>query len=297
MNVLAQLGRLSLGSSLARAVQQPWLQTQVRPFWKLVDPNPTSPDNTGSRIPQKSIEKKDWFNRNPNPNDPFDSRQEMYKNGYGVVLYNLHDGERKSLAAVVGRFKRLDWGAWIRPRAGRDKKKWKKNSTQLVNNEKHVFCKKYHKKRFDRAVTHEIKEIRHFPEDPYKVYNEMSWQNYSSIKSKNMELIRTIGAPNYDFPHHVAHFSKVSKPGDKKRHYAYEPPGYHRDIASGVYRPELSRPQNITPPDYRLVERHHSTVANRYERKYWRRLRQLEQFTRVPLTSKLRLPMAGTFTQ
>ena len=45
------------------------------------------------------------------------------------------------------------------------------------------------------------------------------------------------------------------------------------------------------------MERHHSTVANRYERKYWRRLRQLEQFTRVPLTSKLRLPMAGTFTQ
>ena len=40
--------------------------------------------------------------------------------------------------------------------------------------------------RFDRAVTSDIKEIRHIPDDPYKVYNDMSYQNYHSIKMKNM---------------------------------------------------------------------------------------------------------------
>ena len=38
----------------------------------------------------------------------------MAKDGYGVTLYDINDGKRKSLGAVVMRFKRLDWGAWIR---------------------------------------------------------------------------------------------------------------------------------------------------------------------------------------
>ena len=46
--------------------------------------------------------------------DPFKGRQEMAKDGYGVTLYDINDGKRKSLSAVVMRFKRLDWGAWIR---------------------------------------------------------------------------------------------------------------------------------------------------------------------------------------
>ena len=38
----------------------------------------------------------------------------LYKDGFGVKLYDLKDGQRKSLKAVVARFKRLDWGPWIR---------------------------------------------------------------------------------------------------------------------------------------------------------------------------------------
>ena len=106
--------------------------------------------------------------------DPFLGRQEMAKDGYGVTLYDINDGKRKSLSAVVMRFKRLDWGAWIRsktfscvllihavttscqqvhlttslrPKAGRDKKLWKKSQRQQVVNERHVFCKSYHKRR------------------------------------------------------------------------------------------------------------------------------------------------------
>ena len=280
----------SLGQVLTRApvISAPWSLAplaQSRGFWRLVDNRYTDPDNKGSHYPQPSIEKDDIF----------DSRQEMYKDGFGIKLYDLKDGERKSLKAVVARFKRLDWGPWIRPRSGRAKKLWKKSMLQLNNNEKHVMCKLWHNRRFDRAVSSEVKEMRHIPDDPYKVYNDFSWQNYHSVKLKNMERIKKYGAKNFNFPHHVAHYRKHKSKSDKRRQTWYEPPGYHRDIASGVYTPDVSRPQDIMPPDYLLVERHESNIAKVHERKYWRELKKLEQFTGpIPLTSKLRLPVAGT---
>ena len=40
-------------------------------------------------------------------------RGETAAEGYGVTLYN-EKGERTGLKAVELRFKRLDWGMWIR---------------------------------------------------------------------------------------------------------------------------------------------------------------------------------------
>ena len=114
----------SLGQVLTRAPVSAALSVaQSRGFWRLVDNRYTDPDNKGSKYPQPSIEQDDIF----------DSRQEMYKDGFGIKLYDLKDGERKSLKAVVARFKRLDWGPWIRPRSGRAKKLWKKSMLQLNN--------------------------------------------------------------------------------------------------------------------------------------------------------------------
>jgi len=241
------LGLLKQCSSLSQHLLRspltflaPLSATQTRGFWRLVDNRYTDPDNKVGKYPQPSIEQDDIF----------DSRQEMYKDGFGVKLYDLKDGQRKSLKAVVARFKRLDWGPWIRPRSGRAKKLWKKSMLQLNNNEKHVMCKLWHNRRFDRAVSSEIKELRHIPDDPYKVYNDFSWQNYHSIKLKNMERIKKYGAKNYNFPHHVAHYRKLEAKSDHRRRQYYEPPGYHRDIASGVYSPDPGKPQDIMPPDY-----------------------------------------------
>jgi len=262
------------------------LALQSRSFWRLVD-DKTNSDNKLAKHPQPSIEL----------DDPFDSRQEMFKDGHGVKLFDLKDGERKNLKAVVARFKRLDWGPWIRPRGGRAKKLWKKSQTQLNENEKHVFCRVWHNRRFDRAVTQEIKEKRYIPDDPYKVYNEMSFQNYHSIKLKNMELIKRYGPKNYNFPHHVAHYRQHKANSDHRRYQFFEPPGYQRDVASGVYRPDPARAQDVMAPDYLLVERHESGIAKDWERRYWRKIARLELITgRVPLTSKLRLPVVGTRT-
>ena len=81
----------------------PCLALQSRSFWRLVD-DKTNSDNKLAKHPQPSIQQ----------DDPFDSRQEMFKDGHGVTLFDLKDGERKNLKAVVARFKRLDWGPWIR---------------------------------------------------------------------------------------------------------------------------------------------------------------------------------------
>ena len=84
-------------------ITSPFLALQSRSFWRLVD-DKTNSDNKLAKHPQPSIQ----------PDDPFDSRQEMFKDGHGVKLFDLKDGERKNLKAVVARFKRLDWGPWIR---------------------------------------------------------------------------------------------------------------------------------------------------------------------------------------
>jgi len=229
--------------------------------------------------------------------DPCEGRQEMAKDGYGVTLYDIQDGKRKSLSAVVMRFKRLDWGAWIRPKSGRAKKLWKKSFTQLNVNEKHVFVKKYHKKRFDRAVTGDFKEVRHIPDDPYKVYNDMSWQDYHSTKLRNMELIKKYGAKNYNFHQYRAHYRKRLLKEDKTYNPFFEPPGYHADIASGLYSPDTAKPQDTMAPSYELVRRHASNVLIRKDIKHLRKIRQMEHwYGRLGSCHPLRLPLIGTYT-
>jgi len=280
------LAGLSLGGSVIHVkpllpsggLAQGLLVTQVRGWKNLVEPHRV--------FPQRNYEKK----------NPENGRYEMAKDGHGVTLIDLEDGERKNLSPVVMRFKRLEWGAWIRPRGGRNKKLWKKDQTKLIEGEKHVFCKHYHRKRFDRAVTTEYKEARYIPDDPYKVYNEMSWQNYHSIKLKNMNLIKKYGAKNYNFPKFVAHYHKDVRYYQKDRNPFYEPPGYHNDIHTGIYSPDLDRPQDIMPPDYDYKRRFHSQAAINKEKRYWRRIRRYEKIsgTRVSPCSSLRLPVVGT---
>lgn len=253
--------------------------TLLRDSDKLVAPH---------KFPQKFYQEK----------DPFDGRQEMAKDGYGVELYGKNDGKRKNLSAVVMRFKRLDWGQWIRPRSGRDKKRWKKSRSELILYEKHSFCKAYHVRRFDRAVTSDIKEQRHIPDDPYKIYNNMSWQNYHSVKMKNMELIKKYGATNFNFVPYRAHYMHKVSPHDKmkNKNALYEPPNYQHDIASGIYKPDMDRPQDIPAPFYNLERRHHAKVEITRERKYLRYLRQGEfWYGRISPCSPLRLPVHGTF--
>jgi len=195
------------------------------------------------------------------------------------------------------RFKRLDWGAWIRPRAGRYKKQWKSSANMLIEKEKHIFCAPGHKKRFDRCVSSEFKEERHFPDDPYKVYNNMSYQWYSTIKRKNMQRIMKYGSQIYNFPVFKAHPRKNLIHYDKEFTPRYEPPGYQADIAAGdgVYYTDQDRPQNIEAPNYMLERRHHSKHEKHRERRYFKAIARCEPYYgRIGVCNRLRLPVAGT---
>lgn len=224
-------------------------------------------------------------------------RGETAKDGYGVVLYDDKDGKRKPLKAVELRFKRLDWGQWIRPRSGRDKKHWKKSQLSLRLGQAHHFCVPYHNRRFDRAVLSELKEQRHIPDDPYKVYNDLSWQNYHSIKRKNSERVKKYGNKIYDFNWFVAHYKKTPRRKDRDYRFWYEPPNYNKNVADGdsIYTPDLTVPYDTPVPHYQLEERGQSKQVQRTEQKYWRFLRQHEPYVgMISQCSPLKLPVYGT---
>ena len=57
------------------------------------------------------------------------------------------------------------------------------------------------------------------------------------------ELIKKYGAKNYNFHQYRAHYHGIIRKVDKTYNPFYEPPGYHADIASGVYQPDSQKPQ------------------------------------------------------
>ena len=72
---------------------------------------------------------------------------------------------------VVKRFKRLGNGLWIRPRAGRHKKLWKKSHRQRKRMKGHVVCNKRQCWLLERMVTQYWRRTRHYPDDPYAPYH------------------------------------------------------------------------------------------------------------------------------
>ena len=125
--------------------------------------------------------------------------------GYGhhggpwLCLYNPNDGRRESYPLAHERFKRLDWGMYIRPRAGRAKKHWKKPAENLWKLEQHIFCAPFHVRRLERMFAPEMKEPRFIPNDPYLKYNRLSYYKHYFTKHKNRENIRRFGNPIYKY--------------------------------------------------------------------------------------------------
>eukprot|EP00088_Acartia_fossae_P034632 TRINITY_DN3554_c0_g1_i4.p1 TRINITY_DN3554_c0_g1~~TRINITY_DN3554_c0_g1_i4.p1 ORF type:complete len:304 (-),score=33.31 TRINITY_DN3554_c0_g1_i4:55-966(-) len=225
-------------------------------------------------------------------------RGECAKDAYGITLYDK-DGKRTTLKGVENRFKRLDWGMWLRVRGGRDKKHWKKSMRQLRECEMHYFCRPYHNRRFDLAVASEIKEMRHIPDDPYRVYNDISYQNHYAIRHKNSVRIRKYGNNIYNWSVFQAHYKKQIRKVDKTKRGRYEPPKYQKAIADGdgVYTPDLSIPYDTPAPHYQLEQRMQSLVTLKEEQKFRRFIKRHEKYVGyLSQTSPLKLPVHGTLT-
>ncbi|CAG2169728.1 unnamed protein product [Oppiella nova] len=89
------------------------------------------------------------------------------------VIYCSHSSGRfKTNRAVVQRFYRLNWGAWIRPRAGRAKHLWSKPYHIKWWAKQHVFCTDEHNKVLDQMVGAYYKRPTYFVDDPYEPYQK-----------------------------------------------------------------------------------------------------------------------------
>lgn len=88
-----------------------------------------------------------------------------------VTKFSLKKGKRKTVKAALKRFFRLDWGGWIRPKVGRNKKLWKKSLAQKRRLRQHVLCNATQCTMLDKMVTKFWKRPKHYVEDPYAPYH------------------------------------------------------------------------------------------------------------------------------
>lgn len=90
------------------------------------------------------------------------------------IIYGLRDGEPETVQDAIDRFYRLENGLWIRPRAGRHKKLWKKSHRRIRRLKQHVFCNSTQCRLLDRMVNIEYKTPKYYVDDPYAPYRRKS---------------------------------------------------------------------------------------------------------------------------
>ncbi|XP_041985456.1 39S ribosomal protein L35, mitochondrial [Aricia agestis] len=88
-----------------------------------------------------------------------------------VTKFSLRKGKRKSVKVVLKKFFRLHWGAWIRTKAGRNKRRWKKSLANQRRARQHVLCNSTQSYMLDKMVTNFWKKPKHYVEDPYAPYH------------------------------------------------------------------------------------------------------------------------------
>eukprot|EP00096_Caligus_rogercresseyi_P011040 TRINITY_DN4222_c0_g1_i1.p1 TRINITY_DN4222_c0_g1~~TRINITY_DN4222_c0_g1_i1.p1 ORF type:complete len:253 (-),score=68.75 TRINITY_DN4222_c0_g1_i1:92-850(-) len=179
-------------------------------------------------------------------------KMEPYPEDRGVQIYSL-TGERTKMKDAEDRFKRLDWGMYIRTRGARHAKMHKRTPWQKWELDQHVFTAAHHVRNLDKMMDSTTKSVRHFPNDIYEKYNKMDFVLYNALKAKNAERIRMHGNNCYRFDRWKAHRTLQSKYNsiEKER---YEPPGYHRIVNDngGVFLPgpEDAYPSPLPEPHF-----------------------------------------------
>ncbi|CAH1114047.1 unnamed protein product [Psylliodes chrysocephalus] len=101
-----------------------------------------------------------------------------------LTKYSMRKGKRKSVKAVTRRFYRLNWGAWIRTKVGRQKKLWKKSPPRKRRLRQHVFCNSTQSWMLDKMVGPYWRKPRYYVDDPYQPYHSREEFTLASIKPK-----------------------------------------------------------------------------------------------------------------
>ncbi|EZA53255.1 hypothetical protein DMN91_004676 [Ooceraea biroi] len=85
---------------------------------------------------------------------------------------SMTKGKRKTVKTVLKRFYRLHWGIWIRTKAGRHSKLWKKSWKRKKRLRQHVFCNSTQSMLLDKMTTSYWKRRHYYVDDPYEPYHE-----------------------------------------------------------------------------------------------------------------------------
>lgn len=83
------------------------------------------------------------------------------------------------------RFKRLDWGIWIRTMAGRNKRIWKKSKKQQYRARQHVFTNAAQSNMLDKMVCTYWRKPKHYIDDIYAPYH--SRESFLKTRKKPIE--------------------------------------------------------------------------------------------------------------
>lgn len=108
------------------------------------------------------------------------SNNPQYQQTRNVTKFSLQKGKRKSVKAALKRFMRLEWGGWIRTRAGRHKRLWKKSGALRNRLKQHVLVNSTQAWLLDKMVTKYWRRPKHYIDDPYRPYHKR--ENYYATR-------------------------------------------------------------------------------------------------------------------
>ncbi|XP_019844483.2 39S ribosomal protein L35, mitochondrial [Bactrocera dorsalis] len=103
-----------------------------------------------------------------------------------LTKFSLNKGKRKSVKAVLKRFKRLDWGIWVRTHTGRNKKLFKKSPELRRRLRQHIFTNSTQSYMLDKMVTSFWRRPKYYIDDPYTPYHKRD--EFFATKSKTFKV-------------------------------------------------------------------------------------------------------------
>ncbi|XP_057337464.1 39S ribosomal protein L35, mitochondrial [Microplitis mediator] len=98
------------------------------------------------------------------------------------VRFNRTTGKRETVGEVLQRFYRLNWGIWIRTRAGRHRKIWTKRQSRITRLRQHIFTNSQQSWMLDKMVCPYWRKPKYYVDDPYEPYHKR--EEYWTTRTK-----------------------------------------------------------------------------------------------------------------
>lgn len=101
-----------------------------------------------------------------------------------VTKYSWKKGKRKTVATVLKRFYRLNWGGWIRTKCGRHKRLWRKSPPRKRRLRQHVLCNATQCTLLDKMVNNYWRKPKYYVDDPYEPYHSREECRFTYTKPR-----------------------------------------------------------------------------------------------------------------